>query len=172
MRIVGVKSGSQQRMGQPGKMAVVLVASLALLFVLTGVTGRSSSARAQQPPGCQGSNHRQFQLRADGTDSSCGDASDVGQQRRRATRGDERRQDIQIESAGYRRQVFVYVQAGRHVRVFLFGASEDDGQDRGEVSELMNVNPFDVEAGAAGKARATRGADSFPDCAVSDRRRL
>ncbi|MGA7851969.1 MAG: cupredoxin family copper-binding protein [Candidatus Acidiferrales bacterium] len=50
MRIVGVKSGSQQRMGQPGKMAVVLVASLALLFVLTGVTGRSSSARAQQPP--------------------------------------------------------------------------------------------------------------------------
>src|ERR1700730_2778285 len=79
------------------------------------------------------STDRQFQLRPRGAKSSGGNDRHLDKSRRYSAYRGQHRQNVQIQSAGYRRKVFVHFQQTRYLRIFLLHSSEDDRQNRGSV---------------------------------------
>src|SRR5882762_1427653 len=79
----------------------------------------------------RGSQDRQFQLWANDVDSSGGNHGDMDQSRRHPAYRGQRRQSLQVQGAGYRREIFVHFRQARNVPLLLFSPSEDDWQSGG-----------------------------------------
>src|SRR5712671_425426 len=91
----------------------------------------------------RGSQDRQLQLWANDVDRSGGNHGDVDQSRRHPAYRRQRRQSLQVQGAGYRREIFVHFYQARNVPLFLFSPPQDDRKSGGAVTGVGKA--FDPE---------------------------
>ena len=113
--------------------AVLFATTFGVAFAGLRAGAGNSSAAAQQKPDATEVKIDNFSFGPAELKVAGGNDGYLDKSRRYSTHRGQHRQNVQIQSAGYRRKIFVHFQQTRHLRIFLLHSSKDDRQSRSAV---------------------------------------